>query len=358
MLSFGERLKQARVARGLSLRQLAEGVSVSPMAVSKYENDQARPSAEVRGRLSGVLGLKPGYFTRPEQVRLECVEYRARKRLGSKARASLEARVGEFLERYLAVESVFGPDEVPTFAWPEGCHRRVSTVEEAEEIAACLRREWHLGEDPVGNLCETLEDHGVKVVLLPDAPPEFDGFSCLANNSAPVVVSRWAPDLPGDRQRFNLAHELGHLLLKDEVAEGLDLEKVCHRFAGAFLVPQVSVLAEVGTRRDWMPPKELFLLKHKWGLSMAAWLRRLSDLRVISAREYELAMRQFRQQGWHLREPGEQLEPERTERFYRLVERAVAEDLVSMSRAGDFLNKPLYQVREALGWPEVEALVA
>lgn len=352
MLSFGERLKQARVAAGLSARHLAERVNVSPMAVSKWENDQMRPAAEARLKLAEVLGLKPGYFTRPGQVGLVCVEYRARKRLGSKAKASLEARVAEFLERYLAVEGVFDPGRLPTFAWPESARRRVAVLADAERLAEDLRTEWDIGVDPIGNLCELLEDHGVKVVLLPDAPPEFDGFSCLTDARVPVVVSRWSEDLPGDRQRFNLAHELGHLLMKDAVADDLDLEKACHRFAGAFLVPKSSLLQDVGGSRGWIPPKELFLLKHKWGMSMAAWLYRMRDLGVISASEYELSMRHFRKQGWHLREPGEQLEPEKTERFYRLVERAVGEDLISMSRAGDFLNKPLYKVREEIGWPE------
>lgn len=356
MLSFGERLKQARVARGLSLRQLAERVGVSPMALSKYENDRVRPSAGVRQRLCEVLGVKPGYFTRPQQVTLECVEYRTRRRLGAKARAAVEARVAEFLERYLAAESIFEPGRLPVFSWPRCCERSIESVDDAEEVAEGLRQEWELGVDPIANLCEALEDRGLKVVLLPDAPADFDGFSCLANGTVPVVVSRQGDDLPGDRQRFNLAHELGHLLLKERVAEGLDLERVCHRFAGAFLVPRESVLMEVGPRRSWVTPRELHQLKHKWGLSMAAWLHRLKDLEVISASEYETSMRQFRRQGWHVREPGEQYPPEGTQRFLRLVERAVAEDLISVGRAGDFLNKPLYQVREELGWPEVSVV--
>jgi len=356
MLSFGERLKQARVACGLSLRELAERVDVSPMSLSKYENGQTRPGPDVRVRLSEVLGVKPGFFTRPHQVQLECVAYRARRKLGSKARESLQAQVGEFLERYMEVEGIFGTGDRETFAWPECCRQEVSSLGDAGAVADGLRREWHLGEDPIGNLCEALEDHGVKVVLLPGTPPEFDGFSCLANGVTPVVVSRWDDELPGDRQRFNLAHELGHLLLGERVTGDLDLEKACHRFAGTLLVPDVAVLREVGPRRGWVPPKELFLLKHKWGLSMSAWLYRMRDLGVVSPSEYEVTMRQFRKQGWHLREPGEQYPAERTERFYRLVERAVAEDLISMSRAGDFLNKPLYQVREELGWPEVSAV--
>ena len=352
MLSFGERLKQARVARGLSLRELAEKVGVSAMSVSKYENDRTRPSPEVRARIAEALGVKPLYFNRPEQVDLDCIAYRTRRKMGSKARQSVEARVAEFLERYLTLESIFDPDRLPTFTWPECCNRRVESLADAEEAAEGLRQEWRLGTAPIGNLCEALEDRGVKVVLLPEAPAEFEGFSCVANGSVPVVVSRQADDLPGDRQRFNLAHELGHLLLADKVSERLDLEKAYHRFAGALLVPGDAVLMEVGPQRSWVAPKELHSLKHKWGLSMGGWLHRLADLGVISASMYDQTTRQFRKQGWHLREPGTQYGPEQPHRLQRLVERAVAEDLISVGRAGDFLNKPLYKVREELRWPE------
>ena len=91
---------------------------------------------------------------------------------------------------------------------------------------------------------------------------------------------------------------------------------------------------------------ELRSLKHKWGSSMSAWIRRMA--------EYTSVMKDFRVNSWLKREPGEQLQPEKTERFERLVKRAVAEDIISMGRAADFLNKPLSEVRRELAWPEGE----
>lgn len=350
MRSLGERLKQARLAAGFSQRELATRAGpLSAMAISKYENDQSVPGSDVLLRLAEALGVKVGYFHRPTDVTIRLPAYRRHNRLGRKAQAAIEARVTEVLERYVAVEEMFEPGRLPTFGTPRACRRSVSSLDDVEHVAEHLRDEWELGEDPIANLCETLEDNGVKVILLPDVDEGFDGYSCWANNTTPVVVGRSADDIPGDRQRFSLAHELGHLLL--ERGDDRESQGICHRFAAALLVPQEAVREEIGERRGTIHFQELHSLKHKWGLSLAAWLRRLSDLGIISQRQYQIVQRQFRRKGWHRREPGEPLEPERTERMQRLVQRAVAEDLISVGRAADFLNRPLVDVWQEMGWP-------
>jgi len=346
MQSIGERLKQARLAAGFTQAQLAElAKPLSKMAISKYENDQMTPGSEVLSRLAKALRVKVGYFHRPITVELRCPEFRKHSRLGHKAQDAISGQIADILERYLAVEEVFGPEQPAVFSRPKACREALHAIEDAEQRAEGLRQEWGLGDDPIANLCETLEDHGVKVILLPEAPEGFDGYSCWANGSVPVVVSTTA-SLPGDRQRFSLAHELGHLLLNP--GEGLDVERVCHRFAGAFLVPRDAVYREVGRRRGQVSIEELYSLKHKWRMSMAAWTFRLRDLRVISDEQYRSLQVRFRVNGWHVREPGKPLEPEGTERLERLVQRAVAEDIISVSRAADFLNRPLIEVRRAM----------
>lgn len=355
MQSFGERLKQARLAAGLSQRALAEHVGLSAMAISKYENSQMSPGSDVLLRLARALNVKVGYFNRPLQVAVEAPAFRKHSRLGKKKEAAIEGQIIEVLERYLAVEEVFDPGQLSHFEMPDACKGKIRQAAAAEDVAEQLRKEWGLGEDPIANLCETLEDQGVKVILLEGIDNGFDGYSCWANGTIPVVVSRFASDLHGDRQRFNLAHELGHLLLEDMVSGDADHEKVCHRFAAAFLVPRRAVAQEIGSDRDAIYFEELHSLKHKWGLSMSAWLRRLADLEIISQSEYQISMRMFRKHGWHREERGRQVEPEQTGRFQRLVQRAVAEDIVSVSRAADFLNRPLIEVRRGLGWPAAGA---
>ena len=51
--------------------------------------------------------------------------------------------------------------------------------------------------------------------------------------------------------------------------------------------------------------------------------------------------------------PGDrQVRPELTRRFHRLIEQAVAQDLISPSKATDLLGKPLIEVRREMEWPE------
>jgi len=87
----------------------------------------------------------------------------------------------------------------------------------------------------------------------------------------------------------------------------------------------------------------LHLLKHKYGLSMQAWVYRAKDLGILSESSATRLFRQFRQKGWHRLEPGDQIPPEEPKRMKRLVLRALAEDVVSESRAAELLGMPLRQ---------------
>lgn len=352
MQSIADRLKQARLASGLSQRALAEKAKpLSAMAISKYEKNQAVPGSDVLLRLAKALGVKFEYFFRPVSVELTKPEYRKHSGFSNRKQQALESRILEILERYLAIEEVFAPGRFPSIH-NENLVLKINQVEDAEIAAEDLRKAWNLGEDPIDNLCETLEDHGVKVILIDEKDHKFDGFSSWANDDIAVIVVKARTE--GDRLRFDLAHELGHLLLN--LAEDVDRERASHRFAAAFLVPQMAVRREFPLRRKHIGAAELYSLKHKWGISMQAWLRRLLDLDVISKTLYTHECIEFGKRGWRTREPKEQVSPEKTRRFERLVEQALTEGLISYSRAAELLGKPPDKVRKEMKWPE-EAVV-
>jgi Zn-dependent peptidase ImmA (M78 family) len=214
----------------------------------------------------------------------------------------------------------------------------VATLEDVERVALDLREAWDLGLDPIDNLIEVLERQGIKVGVIEGAD-DFDALTLWANDTIPVMVVK--EGIPGDRQRLNLAHELGHIIL--EPADELDEEKAAFRFAGAFLVPRPMARYELGEHRRELDVHELHLLKHKYGVSMQAWVYRAQDLGIIS----EYAARQlwirFRGEGWREEEPGDQIPPETPERMKRLILRALAEDVISEARAAEILDKPLPQ---------------
>ena len=335
MSSMGDRLRMARVKAGLSLRALAQSVEVSPMAISKYERGLMVPGSAMLIKMAKTLKVKPDYFFRSTKIALSPPSYRRRQSLSVKSQHMIMGEVQDWLERYMEVESLFF-DEPPIFKMPKGFPCRISSIPDAESVGERLREAWDLGEDPIENLSEILEEHNLKVGLV-DGGEGFDALTLWSDHESPVIIVKRG--LPGDRHRFNLAHELGHNLM--ECARGVDSEKAAYRFAGALLVPAKAAKWELGSHRRHINLVELHSLKHKYGMSMQAWIYRAKDLKIINeyvtARHYQ----DFRQRGWHLREWGEQLPREEPERMKRLVMQALAENKISRSRAGELLGKPL-----------------
>ena len=334
-MSVGERIKMARRMAGLSMDDLATTAGVSKMAISKYERGINVPGTGVLIRLAQALDVKVAYFLYPVSVSLSPPVYRRRKSLRVKDQNAVLGRTQEWLERYLDVESLFGS---PVEFTPPEINRRIARLDEVERAALELRQVWQLGLDPIENLVELLETRGIKVGMV-DGPDEFDALTMWANGSLPVIVVK--RNSPGDRQRLNLAHELGHLVL--EPVEDVDEEKAAYRFAAAFLVPEPVARAELGDHRKTLDLYELHLLKHKYGLSMQAWVYRAKDLGIISSSVAASLFQKFRQENWHHQEPGDPIPPEEPGRMKRFVLRALAEDVISPSRAAELLGMPLTQ---------------
>jgi len=330
-MTIGQRIKQARKANNMSLRDLAEKAEVSPMAISKYERELDMPSSGVLLRLAQALGVSLDFLFRPATISVQLQAYRKHAKLGVKEQDAIQMRIQEWLERYLEIEGFF-PDEGRTVSLPV---HEIHSINQVEDIALKLRENWDLGIDPIENFTQLLEDQGIKIGLV-SGFEHFDACTFTADG-VPVIVTK--AELPGDRQRFNLGHELGHLILN--VDKGFNVEAGCHRFVGAFIVPAEAVRFELGGRRTTLDMNELFLLKKKYGLSMQAWIFRARDLGIISENAASRLFQRFRANGWHRHEPGEALPPERPLRMERLIYRAVAEDLISRSRAQELLGEPL-----------------
>lgn len=337
-MNVGERIKAVRHLAGLSLRDLSSKAGVSAQAVSKYERGLDVPGSVVLIRLAQALNVRVEHLLRPIDVSLSSVRYRRHAGLGQKVLLKAQAQAQEWFERYLTVERIV--DEVSTFELPR-INREIRSLDDVEQTVLELRQAWNLGLGPIDSVVEVLEARGIKVGLV-DGVDGFDALTFWADETTPVMVVK--RDVPGDRQRFNLAHELGHILL--EPRSDLDEERVAHRFAGAFLVPEPAVQSELGRRRRKLNLYELHLLKHKYGISMQAWIYRARDVGILPESAARHWFKIFRREGWYRKEPGDSIPPERPERLHRLVLRALAEDLISENRAAELLGVPLNQFVE------------
>lgn len=330
-MTIGQRIKQARKASKFPLRKLAHEIGVSAMAISKYERDQDVPSSGVLLRLSQALNVNIDFFFRPNTISVQLQAYRKHALLGVKEQESIQMRIQDWVERYLEVESLF-PEERFSENLPA---YDVSSMDEIEDIALQLRDRWNLGYDPIENLVQLLEDRGIKVGII-SGFDHFDACTFKVDDD-PVIVTK--AELPGDRQRFNLGHELGHLILN--VQGELKAEQAANRFVGAFLVPAKTARYELGAQRTDLNINELYILKHKYGLSMQAWIYRAKALAIISDNAAARLFKQFRINEWYRQEPGNFYLSETPMRMERLIYRALAEDMISRSRAQELLGKPL-----------------
>ena len=136
----------------------------------------------------------------------------------------------------------------------------------------------------------------------------FDGLATLINKQPIIVISaQW----PGDRQRFPLAHELGHFILQNRLSKKLNEEKACDRFAGAFLLPKETLIQEIGKVRTSIEWRELFLLKEEYKLSMYFICYRMRDIGIIKESYFNNLVFIFNQKGWTKRSPATRSPPKK-----------------------------------------------
>jgi Zn-dependent peptidase ImmA (M78 family) len=335
-MTIGERIKQGRKMAGKNQRHLASSVGVSAQAISKYERDLDVPGSKILIQLAKALDVRIEFFLRPRSITEIEPKFRRRQTLSVKGQDALLMRVQDWLERYLEIEDILS-QRITEFECPMGFPRQVTTYKEVEKAAEDLRHAWGLGNGPIENLTDLLEGKGVKVGVI-DADAKFDACTFQAKDgfTATVIVTRTG--IPGDRQRFSLAHELGHLVLRPA---GLDEEKAAYRFAAAFLVPEITAGFELRGKRPALSLYELHILKHKYGLSMQAWIHRAHDLGIISEAKKEALFKVFSLRGWRKKEPGDEMLPELPRRFERMVMGAMADEVISETRAGELLGRPV-----------------
>lgn len=336
----GERVKMARLMCGMSQRGLAGRVGVSHAAIRKYEKGQDCPSPRVLRRLSDALGVLPDFFYRTVEVRLDEPVFRHPSKLKASKKKLLRMRAQDYVERLLEAQSLY-PRARPQRRAVQLASYTVASGQQMERAADGLRSHWKLGHGPIAGFVKLLEDMGVKVLLVDDIP-NFEAAAIFGDGGVVVILVNGS--VPGDRERFSLAHELGHLLLK--VSGGLTDEKAANRFAGALLAPREAVLRELGRRRAHLSLPELVRLKRSYGMSMQAWVCRARDLAVISRSKANQILAFFRKKGWHKHEPCEDYPREEPELLERLVTCALAEGVITQSRAAELLRVDIQELRE------------
>ncbi len=338
---FGTRLKAARLLNGLSLQDLANALAgkLTKQSLHRYEKGEVIPDSEITGWLSDALNVRPDFFTRETKVEFKPISYRKLKSTPAKEVNKISELTREYLERYLELEAIVGltgefDNHLKDFP-------PVKSFDDTDRAAGQLRTKWNLGNDPIHNVVELLEDKQIKVVAL-QVNGKFDGLQTIVNGNIPVIAYNAIKISKPDRIRFTLLHELGHLLLKfkKDLSEK-EVETLCNQFAAAMLLPKASIQAILGEYRTRLSVTELGLIKKQYGISMQAIVMRARDCGIINDHYARQFFMMIAGQGWKKDEPFDYTGEEKSARFDQLLLRALAEEQISMSKAAALKNQRL-----------------
>lgn len=279
----GDKLRLIRLAKGLSLEEVGQAVNVTKQYVHKLEAGQ-EPSDDQVSLLCDLFGVEERYFyaERNTPVVEEQCHFRSLRSRTKTLTNSVMAKA-ELLDALVAkLEPNYSLDK---FEAPDVSGFDLENTNHIERIAELVREEWDLGEGPIADMTVVVERAGVIVAEIEGVDEKVDAFSM--SRQRPIVIRNNAKNNPC-RYRFDLAHELGHLVMHEGQDTGCKAtEKQANSFASAFLMPRKVFQLAVEKFRLIKGQKHLNwgsleALKRYFKVSFKALLYRASTLGLIT----------------------------------------------------------------------------
>ena len=350
-----DRLSQILAARRLTQVQLASMVDVSPATISKWRAGTQAPERDALERLAGVVNVTPEWFTRVPGAKLSLPLFRSNASAHVAARAMLGARL-EWAQDVAAalMEYVDYPDvNLPSRDYTEP---EEITDEDIETVACECRDLWRLGRSTIQDLALAVEGAGVIVVREETGIAQIEGLSAWSAVLGRPLILLSADKNNGYRSRFDLAHEVGHLVLHRHIQRTTDnarhklMEAQAHRFAGAFLLPAETFAIEVR-----MPPTldDLLILKRRWGVSAAAMIMRLKAIELLDDDGASILHKRRSARWGGKSEPGdEDRSPEQPRLLRRTIDLLVEEKVMPLEAIPRHIGLAACDVEALAGLPE------
>lgn len=331
---YAQRLVNARKIRGFSQRELCARLEgqISSNAIAKYETGKMLPSSQNLIAIAEALGFDVDYFFRPFTVNIDLnsFEFRKRSSLPAKKETAIKESIALSIEKYVEIETITH----------DGAHFelnysdiKIGTDNDARSLGARFRQDLNLGIDCISTPIDVLETNGVKVIEI-DSDPKFDG-SCVRNLGLPVIVLN--KNLTSERRRLTLFHELAHLILAFE--EGADVERLCNVFANEVLLPSAVLKSLLGEHRKNISWKELKMIQEGFGISVEAILVKAKQIGIISESTHRSLCIDMNSNAELKRRVQESAYPKEVSfRFERLVFKALADNMITISKAASLLD--------------------
>lgn len=319
----------ARESRGLVHLELADKMGISKSTAWRFEQDVFGINDETLEKLSKILSYPSSFFYQKGEVLPLSLSYRRRDVVASKLLSQIEANINIYrlnLEQLLSAIN-WQDLKLPVLD--------VNKYGSPQECAKQLRKMWKIEKGAIENLNELLEEKKILTINFDFGTERVDGRCVMALDKFPIIVTNRT--LLGDRQRFTLAYQLGHLVMhiNTSPAYDRDLSHEANLFAAELLMPEKDIKNDL---EDLSLPK-LGELKRKWKVSMQALLYRATDLGLVNDNQKRYLLQQFNQQNIRRREPKELDIPTEQYRLVRdLLTQYRTKQKLSVAKMASFLH--------------------
>ena len=329
---LGENIKRYRILKGISLRKFGELVGLSQTAITKYEQNILIPDGEKLIKFAQALDCKVVDLLKDNNNKKELnLNFRKRKSLKGKRLELLKQIINDKVNNYLDVL------ELNAISSSKIRKYKISSLQEAEQSAIKFRKDNQINElFPLANLCDIIENLGIAVVIINNDNNLFEGFDGVSEivNGFPFICI--SSDINYYRQRFTLAHELGHLIL--EIDDNLNEEEVCNEFALALLLPRKSLLQECGMKRFAITDREYKIIQDEYKVSIKAVIYGLNKYGIISDNYAKLAYINFNKNYKEYEANNFDKNSESPRKYEQLVLRLHAQNIITQSRYNELME--------------------
>lgn len=288
-------LALAREARGLSQTELAERTNMSRSNISRFEKEGIQMSEAYVKQIIDALGFKTSLYHLNDEI-MTSVLYRKRDQVAAKLLTQINANINLYKINIATLLSKIKPEPAKVPFLP------VSETVTPGDAAALIRKIWKVGKGVVDNIMEVMESNGIIIVPVDLKTERVDSRSILIENSYPIIF--YNSKLLGDRLRFTLAYELGHLVMhsRSKLTSSEGPSRNANLFAAEFLMPKKDIANDL---KGEVNVEMLANLKLKWKASMHSLLYRANDLNIITDNQKRYLINQFNLLKIRRREPKE-----------------------------------------------------
>jgi Zn-dependent peptidase ImmA (M78 family)/transcriptional regulator with XRE-family HTH domain len=304
--SPGERLRTLRELLGLTGAALSDMCGMSKSWISQVETKAREASEEGLRAVAENTGTPMSFFyARPSSIPLDSLHFR---KLASASRTVTKRVQAFYGESYRVTEDVLHGANYPAPPLPYATSDDLG-IDDLEELAAQTREALRIAPDkPIPNLTRAMERSGIAVAPIVLTDPAGEEQSATQHHFGlshwggigEVALVAYFPGTQGDRDRFTLAHELGHLVLHTFRPHAKDPETEANRFAAALLVPKDRAIADI---TDRLSLTGYARLKATWGVSIQALIMRGHAIGNINESRKRSLYVQLTQRGWRKVEP-------------------------------------------------------